>query len=103
MLRTPLYLVGLIGGIAISLVAQTFGELSGTVLDRSQGAVATARVRVLSLSTGQNRTTETSESGTYRVPLLPPGAYEVTAEKEGFKKSTIRGVEIQLDVATRLD
>ncbi|MCS7024144.1 MAG: carboxypeptidase-like regulatory domain-containing protein [Bryobacteraceae bacterium] len=85
------------------LYSQTFGSLSGTIWDQNQGAVAAATVTVTNQATAQARRVATSESGVYRVPFLTPGFYEVAVEAPGFKRTVRRDVQVQIDVATRLD
>ncbi|MFI0424796.1 S8 family serine peptidase [Spongiactinospora sp. 9N601] len=59
--------------------AQPLGTLNGTVTANGQ-AVANADVTV----TGpQGRTVATGTDGTYSVPRLPPGAYQITASRYG--------------------
>ena len=71
--------------IASPLPAQAQGAtLSGTVKDSLGAAVPHARVSIKSASTGQSTETETSSSGTYDVPDLAPGSYEVSVSAEGF-------------------
>ncbi|MBM3737852.1 MAG: carboxypeptidase regulatory-like domain-containing protein [Acidobacteria bacterium] len=36
--------------------------------------------------TGVRRTTVSNERGVYTIPLLPPGAYKVEAQKTGFRR-----------------
>jgi len=71
--------------IASPLRAQVQGAtLSGTVKDSSGAAIPHARVSIKSAATGQSTETETSSSGTYHVPNLAPGSYEVSVSAEGF-------------------
>ncbi len=43
---------------------------------------------------GLTRTVNTSETGDYRMPSLPVGAYEMTAELSGFKQQVRRGINL---------
>lgn len=71
--------------------------ITGTVVDESGGVVHDARIKALHISTNQIRTASTNEYGVYRIPLLELGAYQVTAEKAGFKASQRKGVILELD------
>ena len=84
-----------------SLPAQTFGEIAGFVRDPSRGAIASARVTARNESTNQSRTVETSTTGSYSIPFLQPGSYEVRAEKQGFKSQLSRGVHLQVEDRVR--
>lgn len=72
--------------------------LTGAVTDSSGAFVPGASVTVTETSTGIVRNTTTSAEGVYTLPFLPPGTYNVDIEKQGFKKFTEAG--FQLDVST---
>lgn len=54
------------------------GAIAGVVLDASDAAVPAARVTVTNIGTGLSRTVETSKTGQFSAPVLPPGAYQRT-------------------------
>lgn len=71
------------------------GALIGTVSDPQGAAVAGAHVRVTSPALiGGELTTTTNERGQLRFPSLPPGAYSLEVEQQGF--STYREADIRL-------
>ncbi len=76
------------------------GSISGTIKDSQGGIVPGVTVTATSNQTQQTRTTVTDGSGFYIFPNLQPGRYEVSAEIQGFKKSSRQGV--QLDAAGSL-
>ena len=87
--------VFLVIALCSSVHAQsTSGEISGLVRDASGAAVAGARIRVAEQRTGRTLNTLTSDSGDYRVPLLPVGVYRVTATLEGFRESEKKNLEL---------
>src|SRR5581483_212638 len=43
-----------------------------------------AKVTATSIETGLVRTIQTDETGLYRLALLPPGSYKLTAGAQGF-------------------
>lgn len=69
--------------------AQTFGEISGTVADPSGAVIAGAKVTITNTATNVARTVETNATGSYAVPFLNPGVYNLRAELEGFKTATV--------------
>src|SRR5580698_5342169 len=84
---------------AASLPAQTFrGTILGTVTDPSGAVLPGAKVTVKNLGTGLERTTETSADGSYSLPELPIGTYNVTVTLTGFQ--TFVATNVTVDVAT---
>ncbi len=71
--------------------AQTFGEISGTVTDPSGAVIAGAKVTVTNKATNVAREVETNVQGSYTVPFLNPGVYDLQAELDGFKTATVSG------------
>src|SRR5947209_8381331 len=68
------------------------GDISGTVVDASGAVVTRAKVTLKSTDTGSSSEATTSDSGSYRFPLLKPGRYSITVEAAGFQSSTINVV-----------
>jgi len=61
------------------------GALSGRVTDPSGAVVRGASVVVQSLATGVQQPAETNHSGLYRLPVVMPGTYSITASVKGFR------------------
>lgn len=92
------------GLLAVSLFAVgPTGTIVGTVTDPSGAVVPNARVIVRNVETNAVREVETDAEGNYNVPLLPPAAYRVSAEKEGFRRSFYRQVTLDVDHTARVD
>jgi hypothetical protein len=72
--------------VAVTLPGQTTGSILGTVTDQSTAAVASAKVLVRNLDTNQTKEVITGVDGTFRVPQLAIGSYEVVVEAKGFTK-----------------
>jgi len=62
-----------------------------------------ATVTVRNVDTGLLRKTETQGDGSYRVPELPIGTYDVTVEKPGFQTSITSGVKVDVAAERRVD
>lgn len=77
--------------------------LLGSVNDKTGASVANAKVTIKELATQITHEVTTNESGNYTFPNLPPGAYSVTAEANGFKKETRASVDVIVNTATRVD
>ncbi len=74
--------------IALPFVArgQDTGYITGTVTDKSGGAVAGAEVTVANTARGIIRTVPTNTSGDYLVSALPAADYSVAVTAKGFEK-----------------
>jgi hypothetical protein len=89
---------------AISAVAQSNkGAIVGTVKDPNDALVAKAQVKVTSVKTGEVRTTDTGDDGTYTVTNLEPGTYNVSVEASGFQTVTFEGVQVETNSRLPLD
>jgi hypothetical protein len=88
-------LIAALTALCTQAVAQstTAGDIAGVVTDPSGAVVPKAKVTVKSLENGSTQSTTTNESGYYRVSLLKPGRYSVSAGLTGFQTS-----ERQVDV-----
>jgi hypothetical protein len=76
--------------------------LAGRVVDTSGGSISNAKVTIVSGATGFTRTVQTSDSGEYTIPALPPGEYTVSAEFAGFGKQS-KNVVLQVGQVAELD
>jgi hypothetical protein len=84
--------------LAVSLDAQTTGDIRGIVTDPSGAAVPGARVSLTNRETGETRHVTTDTEGRYRFNLLKIGEYMVNVEAQGFRgtsaPATARSAEI---------
>jgi len=94
MTRMVLRLCCLASLLCMGLLAQITGSLTGLVRDPAGLPVQDAEVRIDAILTGAGRQVSTDERGRYLVPGLPPGAYRVTAAREGFRDEVIEPVEL---------
>lgn len=78
------------------------GNLSGTVIDPSGGAVPNASVTILNTATNVSRSLTTNESGFYSAPNLVPGSYQITVASTGFK-TLMEKVELQVGAELALN
>lgn len=69
-----------------ALAQGTTSRLTGTVTDSTGAAVEGATVTLANEATAINLTAQTSSSGTYSFDLIQVGDYQVTVERQGFKK-----------------
>jgi hypothetical protein len=60
------------------------GALKGIVTDPTGAVLQSAAISLRNKGTGETRTAITDQDGSYRLSLLPPGEYELTARAVGF-------------------
>jgi len=89
---------------AISALAQNNkGAIVGTVKDPNDALVSKAQVKVTSVKTGEVRNAETGDEGTFTVPNLEPGTYNVSVEAAGFQAVTLEAVQVETNARLPLD
>ena len=79
------------------------GSLLGDVRDEKSAFVAGVAVAARSEETGFSRTAVTNEFGSYRIDDLLPGAYTVTAQKDGFQAVIVSPIFVDVNQKTRRD
>ncbi|MCI0391463.1 MAG: TonB-dependent receptor [Acidobacteria bacterium] len=93
------YVIILLTGFCLPVAGQaTRGSLSGQVNDAAGAAVAGASVIVKNNATGEEFRQATDAQGAFAFLSLPIGRYNATVEAQGFKRSELR--EIIIEVAT---
>ena len=103
-----LFLVGCLSLIATTIgsrgaIGQTLGSIAGQARDASSGAIPETKVTATNTGTNAQRTAVTNDAGEYAFPSLPPGVYNLKAEKTGFKTLLKNQVEIQVQQNARID
>jgi hypothetical protein len=79
------------------------GSLTGTVTDPSGAIVPEATVTITNADTGTSRTTVSNQAGSYSVPSLPPGKYNVSVSKAGFSTAQQSGLTLQVAQVATVD
>ncbi len=101
MKHLPLYSFLFFVAFSAFLPAQSpQGTITGTITDPQGARVPGVEVVALHVDTQQRYTGVSSQDGTYVIPALPIGRYEVTASLSGF--STYKQTGIVLEVGQRL-
>jgi len=107
-LNDTIHALLLLSGIVLCLAVFSQAQvdragLRGTVADPSGRVLPQAHIKVLQISTGLERETQSSAEGTYDAPELPVGNYTITVEHEGFKSVTFVDVEEVIGRTRTLD
>lgn len=76
-------------------LADSNGRIRGTVTDASGATISGATVTITSSSTKLQRTVVSADQGTFDAPELPPGTYDVTVTKSGFKTLKQEGIRLE--------
>jgi hypothetical protein len=86
------------------IAAQEFRSmLFGRVMDPQQALIAGAKVTVVQIETRSSYSATSEAGGTFTLPYLLPGNYEVSAEAAGFKRYVQRGIVISANERVTLD
>jgi hypothetical protein len=88
---------------APALAQQTTGTIAGRVVDDQEIGIAGAAVTARHTGTGFTRSATTDDNGLYRLPALPVGAYEVTAERAGLARFQREAIIVNIARTTDLE
>ena len=86
-----------------TLAQATTGIVRGTIVDNTGGAIAGAAVSVKNEATGIEATAVTNGDGVFEVQALSPGAYSVSIEATGFKRSVKTGFTVRVGIVNPAD
>jgi outer membrane receptor protein involved in Fe transport len=94
--------------LSILLTTSAYGQISsatltGSITDESSAVVSGALVTASQTSTGFSRSATTDARGAYALDQLAPGAYIITARKDGFRDYETDGFVLEVNQKGRLD
>ncbi|MBI3655127.1 MAG: TonB-dependent receptor [Acidobacteria bacterium] len=90
-------LLGLVLGFPASLISQSqssSADISGRVVDSSEAVLPGVALTATNVETGLVRSAVSAADGTFRLLLLPPGAYDVKVEFSGFASQVRKNVRV---------
>ena len=88
---------------AVAQGGTSTATLSGKVVDDTGGRLPRVTVTVTNAATNQSRTVFSNEEGLYRFAGLPPGAYSLRAEIQGFVPFTRSQLTLNVGAAVDQD
>ena len=88
---------------AFSQVDVASATIKGTITDQNKAVVVGAIVTAKSTERGTTRTAKTASDGSYAIPTLQPGAYEIRIEAQGFEAAIIPKAEITVGMTAVFD
>ena len=90
--------------LCISSFAQSSSStISGVVRDSSGAAISGAQIKVTNRATQIGRQASSMDNGSYVVPLLDIGGYDVDVSKPGFKSFLQTKVPLTINQVVRID
>lgn len=82
---------------------QDMGVITGLVTDASGAIVPDARLAAVNRATGESRPATTSDTGAYTIGPLRIGVYDISVEKDGFRRAVVNGIELHAQDRARAD
>src|SRR3954452_8451410 len=79
------------------------GTITGRVIDSSGAVIPGADVRAVNTQTGTIATAKANDAGSYTVPYLVPGTYDLSADFAGFKKTERPGIQVRVNDVLSVD
>ena len=79
------------------------GAISGTVYDPVNRVIPNANVLTVNEATHVSRTTTSTATGGFHVPLLPPGTYDVTVTVPGFAVNVSSAIQVTVSQTASLN
>ena len=81
----------------------TAGSIQGTITDDSGAIIPDAILSARDLDTGRSFTSRSNNAGLFLFGQLPPGGYELTAEKTGFGSAVRQNVTVRVNDQLHVD
>src|SRR5437773_1543894 len=92
-----------LGTSSLAFSQTATATIVGVVKDTSGALIPGVSITIKHTETGQTRTAISSDSGSYNVPLLPVGAYEVSTMMPGFKQQVRSGINLVVNQQAVID
>jgi hypothetical protein len=93
----------ILSAFAATAAAQFRAGVQGTVTDASGSVIPEAAVTLTNKETNKAQTVVASGEGFYRFASLPPGNYQLAAEKAGYKKQVLESVTVNAEETQGVD
>jgi hypothetical protein len=88
---------------ASGLAAQTTSVIEGTILDPQSRPIVETEIKVSGPLLGRDINVLSNSTGSYRLPGLHPGIYQLRVTKPGFTVRVYQGLAVPVNYVLRLD
>ena len=99
--RTRAFILGLV--LVLPSPAWAAASIVGTLTDPSGATIPGATVIVSHRGTAAERQVESNSLGDFALEMLPPGQYQITILKPGFRKTVSSDITLNVDQTLRFD
>ncbi len=84
-------------------VDSTTATLKGIVTDPTGAVISNATVTATNPSTGITKVGKSGSDGSYQIPALPPGSYQLTIEAPGFSREVVKALNLSVGQSAAFD
>jgi hypothetical protein len=89
--------------LAAAYCQSDLATVTGVVTDTAQAVMPAVTITIRNVDTNIARTIQTNEDGYFTVTNLPPGSYELVAERRGFRTYRETGIVLEVGQVLRSD
>ncbi len=93
----------LLAGSGTAIFGQQTATLTGQISDATSAAIQNASLTLSNTQTGENYAGVSTTNGSFTIPLIKPGQYELNVEASGFKQVKKTGITLETGTTSRLD
>jgi len=87
----------------VALSQEFRASISGHILDSTGARVPQAKVVATNVASGETSSAQSDNSGSYTIPLLPPGQYKLVVTAPGFKQYVRENITLTISQAAGVD
>lgn len=88
---------------ASAQVDYSTATLKGSVYDQQGAVIAKANVTVTNPTTGFTKTVKVNSDGSYTIPVLQPGNYQILVDAPGFEKELAKSFTLEVGTISTFD
>ena len=91
-----------LSALVLPLFAQT-ASVTGRITDSTGAIIPDVPIVMTNEGTGVEYRGQTNSEGYFQIPSIPPGKFNISIEKQGFKSVKVSGIELIVGQVARLD